>query len=86
MVKNYFKLKKGQCTRFPYVLNGFTAAVTLTDIDNDGLVIASGGEHNVKLQRVFQELWLIMFRSFTKTCGFASNTNEISCFLIHFFG
>lgn len=74
--------KKAQWRRFPLVLNRFTAPVSLTAVDNDRLVTVSEREHNVKLQRMFQELWLIMFRSFTDIYGFASHTNEISCFLV----
>lgn len=74
--------KKAQWRRFPLVLNRFTAPVSLTAVDNDRLVTVSESEHNVKLQRMFQELWLIMFMSFTDIYGFASHTNEISCFLV----
>lgn len=38
------------------MLNRFTAPVSLTAIDNDGLVAVPESEHNTKLQGMFGEL------------------------------
>lgn len=38
------------------MLNRFTALVSLTAIDNDGLVTVPESEHNTKLQGMFGEL------------------------------
>lgn len=52
------------------------ALVSLIAIDSDGLVTVPESGHDTKLQGMFQELWLIMFRSFTEINVFASSSNE----------
>lgn len=84
-VTNDFKLKEGQCRRFLPALNRFTALVSLTAIDNDGLVTVPESGHNTKLQRMFRESWL-MFRSFTELHGFASKRNEFPVSWCSLFG
>lgn len=68
------------------MLNRFTALVSLTAIDNDGLVTVPESEHNTKLQGMFEELRLIMFKSFTEINSFAGNNNEFPGFWCSLFG
>lgn len=78
--------KKANYVRFPCVLNRFRALVSLAAIDNDCLVTVPESEHNTKLQGMFWELWLIMFKSITEINSFASNNNEFPHFWCSLFG